>query len=252
MGRELIFAPAGFFARGAAPHAARAPPPAPISGFLTRFSPRIPAQSLLFRSAEVSMRGDTRLWPSLIALTFVAVSGLSVSDGRSHASSPIVDGHRPVSRDRAKAESGRGRHLDDSAARDTKSAGHRTVRAGLRLAATGGFRARHDMGSGFLISRDGEILTSDHVVADADVIRVRLLGMETATYRATVVGRDPISDSALIRLQEPPGDLPFATLGDSDALQTGDWVMAIGNPLRARSHRDRRRRRPSGTGVRGR
>jgi serine protease Do len=54
--------------------------------------------------------------------------------------------------------------------------------------------------------------------------------METATYRATVVGRDPISDSALIRLQEPPGDLPFATLGDSDTLQTGDWVMAIGNP----------------------
>jgi serine protease Do len=92
------------------------------------------------------------------------------------------------------------------------------------------FGVRHDMGSGFLISRDGDILTSDHVVADADVIRVRLLGMETATYRATVIGRDPISDSALIRLQDPPGDLPFATLGDSDALQTGDWVMAIGNP----------------------
>jgi serine protease Do len=92
------------------------------------------------------------------------------------------------------------------------------------------FGVRREMGSGFLISRDGDILTSDHVVADADVIRVRLLGMETATYRATVIGRDPISDSALIRLQESPGDLPFATLGDSDALQTGDWVMAIGNP----------------------
>jgi serine protease Do len=92
------------------------------------------------------------------------------------------------------------------------------------------FRVRREEGSGFLINRDGDILTSDHVVADADVIRVRLLGMETATYRATVVGRDPVSESALIRLQDAPGDLPFATLGDSDALQTGDWVMAIGNP----------------------
>ncbi len=89
VGGELILAPAGFFARGGAPHAAPAPLPAPSSRFLTRFSPRIPARSLLFPSAEASMRGDTRFWPSLIALTFVAVSGLSVSDGRSHASSPV-------------------------------------------------------------------------------------------------------------------------------------------------------------------
>ena len=176
------------------------------------------------------MRGDTRLWPSLIALTFVAVSGLSVSDGRSHASSPMsmdTDLFRAIARRQNPVVVA----ILTTARRETPSSEDiewferifgRPLPENLGV--------RHDMGSGFLISRDGDILTSDHVVADADVIKVRLLGMETATYRATVVGRDPITDSALIRLQEPPADLPFATLGDSDALQTGDWVMAIGNP----------------------
>jgi len=176
------------------------------------------------------MRGNIRLWPSLIALTFVAVFGLSVPGGRSHASSPIsmdTDLFRTIARRQnpvvvAILTTGR---REMPSARDIESF-ERIFGRPLPE----DFGVRRDMGSGFLISRDGDILTSDHVVADADVIRVRLLGMETATYRATVIGRDPISDSALIRLQDPPGDLPFATLGDSDALQTGDWVMAIGNP----------------------
>ena len=91
-------------------------------------------------------------------------------------------------------------------------------------------RLRREFGSGFLISRDGDILTNDHVVAGADLIEVRLLGRETTTYRATIVGRDPTTDSAVIRLKNAPHDLPVATLGDSDSLETGDWVMAIGNP----------------------
>jgi S1-C subfamily serine protease len=91
-------------------------------------------------------------------------------------------------------------------------------------------QVRREGASGFLISQDGDILTNDHVVADADVIEVRLLGRETTSYRATVVGRDPVSDSAVIRLVGGPGNLPVATLGDSDSLETGDWVMAIGNP----------------------
>ena len=90
---------------------------------------------------------------------------------------------------------------------------------------------RRGLGSGFLIGSNGEILTNNHVVAGADVIQVGLLGAETTTYRAVVVGRDPFSDSALIRLQNPPGSLAVATLGDSDALEPGDWVMAIGNPF---------------------
>jgi serine protease Do len=90
---------------------------------------------------------------------------------------------------------------------------------------------RREIGSGFLISRDGEILTNDHVVADAFLIEVTLAGTKTATYRAKLIGRDPISDSALIKLQDAPDDLPVAILGDSDALEAGDWVMAIGNPF---------------------
>ena len=91
-------------------------------------------------------------------------------------------------------------------------------------------RVRREAASGFLISPDGDILTNDHVVADADVIEVRLLGHDTTTYRATIVGRDPLSDSAVIRLVGGPSNLPVASLGDSDSLETGDWVMAIGNP----------------------
>jgi serine protease Do len=91
-------------------------------------------------------------------------------------------------------------------------------------------QVHREAASGFLISPDGDILTNDHVVADAEVIEVRLLGHETTPYRATVVGRDPVSDSAIIRLVGGPSNLPVATLGDSDSLETGDWVMAIGNP----------------------
>jgi serine protease Do len=177
------------------------------------------------------MRGDTRFWRSLIALTFVAVSGLSLTDGRSRASFPATldtDLFRAIARRQNPVVVA----ILTTARRELLS--HQDMERFERVFGwplPEEFRVRREMGSGFLISRDGEILTSDHVVADADVIRVRLLATETTTYRATVVGRDPVSDSALIRLQEPRDDLPFATLGDSDALETGDWVMAIGNPF---------------------
>ena len=93
-----------------------------------------------------------------------------------------------------------------------------------------GPQRQREIASGILISPDGDILTNDHVVADVDLVEVRLLGHETTTYRATVVGRDPASDTAVIRLVGGPSNLPVATLGDSDALEIGDWVMAIGNP----------------------
>lgn len=94
-----------------------------------------------------------------------------------------------------------------------------------------GTRVRREVGSGFLISAEGEILTNDHVIADAEVIEVQVLGREAKVYHATVIGRDPVSDSALIRLVNGPPNLPMVTLGDSDALESGDWVMAIGNPF---------------------
>ena len=95
----------------------------------------------------------------------------------------------------------------------------------------GGPRAPRDqiqqsLGSGFLIGSK-EIVTNNHVVAGADQIRVALFGDDHKTYPAEIVGRDPLTDSALIRLKNGPQNLPAATLGDSDALDPGDWVMAI-------------------------
>jgi serine protease Do len=90
---------------------------------------------------------------------------------------------------------------------------------------------RHTLGSGFLINTDGEILTNSHVVAEAEEIRVALFNDERTIYPADVIGRDALTDSALIKLKNPPANLPAATLGDSDTLEPGDWVMAIGNPF---------------------
>jgi serine protease Do len=87
------------------------------------------------------------------------------------------------------------------------------------------------LGSGFLINPDGEILTNSHVVAEAEEIRVALFNDERRIYPADVIGRDALTDSALIKLKNPPANLPAATLGDSDTLEPGDWVMAIGNPF---------------------
>lgn len=83
-------------------------------------------------------------------------------------------------------------------------------------------------GTGFVIDRDGHILTNHHVVEGADRILVRLA--DGRTLRAAAVGADPDSDIALIRVDasEP---LPVAPMGDSDTLRVGEWVVAIGNPL---------------------
>jgi serine protease Do len=88
-------------------------------------------------------------------------------------------------------------------------------------------------GTGFIVDKDGYILTNNHVVEGADTIRVALYGSRVDSYPAKVVGRDPITDSALIQLTEMPkeGMKEVAKFGDSDQLQPGDWVMAIGNPF---------------------
>jgi serine protease Do len=92
---------------------------------------------------------------------------------------------------------------------------------------------REGRGTGFIIDRAGFILTNNHVVEDADVIRVRLFGGgRTESYQAKVVGRDALTDSALIQLTEmPSAALQEAKFGDSEQVQQGDWVMAIGNPF---------------------
>jgi serine protease Do len=88
-------------------------------------------------------------------------------------------------------------------------------------------------GTGFIIDKAGFILTNNHVVEDATKILVSLYGEdEDHTYEARIVGRDPLTDSALIELtQKPDHELPVARFGDSAQMQPGDWVMAIGNPF---------------------
>jgi serine protease Do len=88
-------------------------------------------------------------------------------------------------------------------------------------------------GTGFIIDKSGLILTNNHVVEGANKIEVSLYGEdEDQEFAAKVVGRDPLSDSALIELTEKPNHtLPEVKFGDSAQMQPGDWVMAIGNPF---------------------
>jgi serine protease Do len=82
-------------------------------------------------------------------------------------------------------------------------------------------------GSGFVLSADGYILTNNHVVADAS--RVTVVFTDKREFEARVVGRDPNTDVAVLKIEG--SGLPVARIGDSDALQTGDWVLALGYPL---------------------
>ena len=87
-------------------------------------------------------------------------------------------------------------------------------------------------GSGFIITKDGFILTNNHVVEGASKIEVQFFDDEDNYYEAKVIGRDPLTDSALLQLVEKPNrDLPVAKFGDSAQMEPGDWVMAIGNPF---------------------
>jgi serine protease Do len=83
------------------------------------------------------------------------------------------------------------------------------------------------LGSGFIIDKEGYILTNNHVVEKASSIKVRL--SDNKEYDAKVVGKDAKTDLALIKINSK-NSLPVAAMGDSDKLDVGDWVMAVGNP----------------------
>ncbi|MGB9712860.1 MAG: DegQ family serine endoprotease [Dissulfurimicrobium sp.] len=83
------------------------------------------------------------------------------------------------------------------------------------------------LGSGFIISQDGYILTNNHVVSGADVIKVKLY--DGREFKAKVIGTDPQSDIAVIKI--PATNLPVLKLGDSDKIEVGEWAIAIGNPF---------------------
>jgi serine protease Do len=87
---------------------------------------------------------------------------------------------------------------------------------------------QRSLGSGFIIDRDGYIVTNNHVVEDADQIKVRLAGGQE--YDAEVVGRDPKTDLALIKISGTEKLTPLP-MGNSDDLRVGSWVVAIGSPF---------------------
>lgn len=87
--------------------------------------------------------------------------------------------------------------------------------------------AEHGVGSGVIVTRDGYILTNNHVVNDADEVKVTLL--DGRTFIAKVIGKDPKSDVAVVKIDAH--DLPAITFADSDKCEVGDLVLAIGNPF---------------------
>lgn len=82
-------------------------------------------------------------------------------------------------------------------------------------------------GSGVIISADGYIITNNHVIEDAENVEVKL--NDNRTFAAEIVGRDPTTDIALLKVNA--SGLPFVKYGDSDQLRLGEWVLAVGNPF---------------------
>ncbi|MBD6614355.1 PDZ domain-containing protein [Komarekiella sp. 'clone 1'] len=85
----------------------------------------------------------------------------------------------------------------------------------------------HRLGSGFVINPNGQILTNAHVVKNADTVMVSLL--DGRTFEGKVLGLDSVTDIAVVQI--PTTNLPFIELGNSDFVQSGQWAIAIGNPL---------------------
>ncbi|MCC6160401.1 MAG: DegQ family serine endoprotease [Deltaproteobacteria bacterium] len=83
-------------------------------------------------------------------------------------------------------------------------------------------------GSGFIISEDGYIITNNHVVRDAEKVKVKLV--DERVFTAKIIGADPKTDLAVIKIEDPKA-LPVVPLGDSDKVEVGEWVVAIGNPF---------------------
>src|SRR3954467_8150433 len=106
----------------------------------------------------------------------------------------------------------------------------KAVRPGVVNLSTSNGGSARSLGSGFIISPEGLVVTNNHVIERAQSIQVRLA--DGRELEAAVVGRDPSTDLALLRLQGTGAvALPTVYLGDSDQLDVGDWVVAIGNPF---------------------
>jgi serine protease Do len=124
----------------------------------------------------------------------------------------------------------------DAAERSVNAVVHVTVQGTVQQAPTmdffWGYRQAppqevRGAGSGVIISDDGYIVTNNHVVENADKIQVHL--NDKRQYDATVIGRDPSTDLALIKIDAK--DLPILPFGNSDDVKVGQWVLAVGNPM---------------------
>lgn len=91
----------------------------------------------------------------------------------------------------------------------------------------GGTQTQIGTGSGVIISEDGYIVTNNHVIANASELEITL--NNNKTYKARLIGTEKQMDLALLKI-DAPEKLPFLTFGDSDAIQLGEWVLAVGNP----------------------
>ncbi len=94
-------------------------------------------------------------------------------------------------------------------------------------------RPQRSVGSGVILNSEGYIVTNEHVVAGARTINVTL--HDKRQYEATIVGSDPSTDLAVLKVEEEGAPFPTVSLGNSDALRVGDWVVAVGNPFRLTS-----------------
>ena len=92
----------------------------------------------------------------------------------------------------------------------------------------GGEARRIALGSGFIVDPSGYVVTNNHVIGDAGKVEVTL--QDNSKYTAKIVGRDPKTDIAVLKIKADK-QLPYVTFGDSSAAQVGDWVMAVGNPF---------------------
>lgn len=92
--------------------------------------------------------------------------------------------------------------------------------------------SRQSVGSGVIVSEDGYVVTNNHVVEGAETIQVTLY--DKRVYKARIIGIDPSTDLAVIKLEDA-SNLPVIELGDSDEVEVGEWVLAVGNPFRLTS-----------------
>ncbi len=90
-------------------------------------------------------------------------------------------------------------------------------------------RRTSSLGSGFVVDPAGYVVTNNHVIAEADEIQV-VFGDES-TYEAELIGKDPKTDLALLKIKDPDREFPSVDFADSDAVRVGDWMIAIGNPF---------------------